>query len=156
MNGLCDGHIDEESECEIVQKTYLAYVFVRLGFRPRYLPLRVYLAQFRPAFSGTRTSERDRVFADLLISTGMRINEANSLLLGDLPDPDAPECWGKKTIPLRLHRGTKGRKVRVIRIPVHVLRSVFRLSQKIVIMPLPCSPPVTVPRNCGCQSPADR
>lgn len=92
----------------------------------RYLPLRVYLALFRPAFSGTRTSERDRVFADLLISTGMRINEANSLLLGDLPDPDAPECRGKKTVPLRLHRGTKGRKVRVIRIPVHVLRSVFR------------------------------
>ncbi|KAA6082103.1 family 1 glycosylhydrolase [Pantoea sp. Bo_13] len=52
----------------------------------RYLPLKVYLAQFRPAFSDTRTSERDRAFADLQISTGMRINEANSLLLGDLPD----------------------------------------------------------------------
>lgn len=35
MNGLCDGHIDEESECAIVQKMHLAYVFVRLGFRPR-------------------------------------------------------------------------------------------------------------------------
>lgn len=92
----------------------------------RYLPLRVYLAQFRPAFGGTRTAERDRAFADLLISTGMRINEANSLLLGDMPDPDAVECRGKKTVPLTLHRGTKGRKVRVIRIPVHVLRTVFR------------------------------
>lgn len=92
----------------------------------RYLPLRVYLAQFRPAFGGSRTAERDRAFADLLISTGMRINEANSLLLGDLPDPDAVECRGKKTVPLTLHRGTKGRKVRVIRIPVHVLRTVFR------------------------------
>ncbi|AUY22865.1 TPA: tyrosine-type recombinase/integrase [Klebsiella pneumoniae] len=92
----------------------------------RYLPLRVYLARFRPAFGGTRTAERDRAFADLLISTGMRINEANSLLLGDLPDPDAVECRGKKTVPLTLHRGTKGRKVRVIRIPVHVLRTVFR------------------------------
>lgn len=92
----------------------------------RYLPLRVYLAQFRPTFGGTRTAERDRAFADLLISTGMRINEANSLLLGDLPDPDAVECRGKKTVPLTLHRGTKGRKVRVIRIPVHVLRTVFR------------------------------
>lgn len=56
----------------------------------------------------------------------MRINEANSLLLGDLPDPDAVEWRGKKTVPLTLHRGTKGRKVRVIRIPVHVLRTVFR------------------------------
>lgn len=34
MNGLCDGHINEESECTIVQKMHLAYVFVRLGFRP--------------------------------------------------------------------------------------------------------------------------
>ncbi|EBP0522844.1 site-specific integrase [Salmonella enterica] len=33
---------------------------------------------------------------------------------------------GEKTVPLTLHRGTKGRKVRVIRIPVHVLRTVFR------------------------------
>lgn len=72
-----------------------------------YLSRRVYLAQFRPAFSGTRTSERDRAFADLLISTGMRINEANSLLLGDLPDPDAPEFRGKKTVPLSLHRGQR-------------------------------------------------
>lgn len=92
----------------------------------RYLPLRVYLAQFRPALGGTRTAERDRTFADLLISTGMRIHEANSLLLGDLPDPDAMAFRGKKTVPLTLHRGTKGRKIRVIRIPMHVLRTVFR------------------------------
>lgn len=65
----------------------------------RYLPLRVYLAQFRPAFGGTRTAERDRAFANLLISTGMRINEANSLLLGDLPDPDAVEWRGKRRFP---------------------------------------------------------
>jgi len=92
----------------------------------RYVPLRIYLSKVRPAFGGTRTAERDRAFADLLLATGMRVAEANSLLLADLPDPDAPECWGKKTIPLTLKRGTKGGKVRVIRIPTHVLRTVYR------------------------------
>lgn len=62
----------------------------------RYVPLRIYLSQVRPAFGGTRTVERDRAFADLLISTGMRVSEANSLYLSDLPDPDAPACQGKK------------------------------------------------------------
>ncbi|WP_081421111.1 tyrosine-type recombinase/integrase [Burkholderia contaminans] len=92
----------------------------------RYVPLRTYLSKVRPAFGGARTTERDRAFADLLIATGMRVNEANSLLLADLPDPDAPECRGKKTVPLTLKRGTKGGKVRVIRVPVHVLRTVYR------------------------------
>ncbi|MDE1953810.1 MAG: tyrosine-type recombinase/integrase [Betaproteobacteria bacterium] len=92
----------------------------------RYVPLRIYLSKVRPAFGGTRTAERDRAFADLLMATGMRVNEANSLRLGDLPDPDAPECRGRKTVPLTLKWGTKGGKVRAIRIPVHVLRTVFR------------------------------
>lgn len=92
----------------------------------RYVPLRIYLSKVRPALGGTRTAERDRAFADLLMATGMRVNEANSLLLADLPDPDAPECQGKKTVPLTLKRGTKGGKVRVIRVPVHVLRTVYR------------------------------
>lgn len=92
----------------------------------RYVPLRSYLSTFRPAFGGARTVERDRAFADLLIATGMRVNEANSLLLSDLPDPDSRECRGKKTVPLTLKRGTKGGRVRVIRIPVHVLRTVYR------------------------------
>jgi hypothetical protein len=30
----------------------------------RYIPLRVYLAQFRPAFGGSRTAERDRAIAE--------------------------------------------------------------------------------------------
>jgi site-specific recombinase XerD len=92
----------------------------------RYVPLRIYLDKVRPAFGGTRTAERDRAFADLLIATGMRVNEANSLLLADLPDPDAPECRGKKTVPLTLKRGTKGGKVRIIRVPIHILRTVYR------------------------------
>ena len=97
-----------------------------------------------------------RAFTDLLISTGMRINEANSLLLGDLPAPYAPECPEKRRFLCAFTEGQRAGKFGSFVFLCTCFGQCSGISLKIVMMPLPCFPPVTVPRNYGCLSPADR
>jgi len=74
-----------------------------------------------PAFRG-RNGLRNAAFAELLISTGIRLEEAGSLLCPELPDPHASKWNGFEACKLQLGRKiTKGNKGRSVWIPKRVL-----------------------------------
>lgn len=84
----------------------------------RFLTLEEYKL-FRNALGKSRNGGRDQAFGDTLLSTGMRLSEANALTIR-IPDPEAPRYRGVKTIPFDI-RG-KGGKRRSIRFPKSTLR----------------------------------
>jgi len=74
-----------------------------------------------PAWRG-RHGERNALFAELLITTGLRLQEASSLLMCELPRParDDPSI---RSMPFRLAAATaKGGRGREIRLPVRLLK----------------------------------
>lgn len=74
-----------------------------------------------PAWRG-RNGERNAVFAELLVTTGMRLGEAGSLLFDELPrlTADSP-----RILPFDLPGAiTKGERPRRIRLPRRVLRQI--------------------------------
>jgi len=77
---------------------------------------------FRQALGAARNGERDKAFADTLLSTGLRLSEANALTVGQMPDPHSPRYGGIKTIPFQITG--KGRKTRRIRFPKSTLRAI--------------------------------
>src|SRR5690606_24922857 len=82
-----------------------------------------------PAWNG-RHGERNALFAELLVTTGLRLEEAASLLAIELPaidlSPSVP-----KSVPFRLPASiAKGGREREIRIPVRLLR---RLADYVAI-----------------------
>lgn len=80
-----------------------------------------------PSFRG-RNGERNATFADLLVTTGLRLTEAGSLLVTELPREvprAAPGDPAIKNLPLDLAPATaKGRSGRVIRLPLRILRRI--------------------------------
>lgn len=82
-----------------------------------------------PAWNG-RHGERNALFAELLVTTGLRLEEAASLLAIELPaidrSPSVP-----KSVPFRLPASiAKGGREREIRMPVRLLR---RLADYVAI-----------------------
>jgi site-specific recombinase XerD len=78
-----------------------------------------------PSWRG-RNSERNALFAELLITTGLRVEEAGSLLVSELPPLDSPAHAGVKTIPFRIADAiAKGGRGREIRLPMRVLRRLW-------------------------------
>ena len=77
-----------------------------------------------PAWRG-HNGERDALFAELLTATGMRLEEASSLLPADLPRHDDPLLGDARscsvTLPPAICKGGKGRE---IRIPRRLLRRI--------------------------------
>ncbi len=74
-----------------------------------------------PTWRG-RHGERNALFAELLITTGLRLTEASSLLLTELPHPAEP---GSRSVPFDLAGPiAKGGRPRRIRIPHRVLRMI--------------------------------
>jgi len=74
-----------------------------------------------PAWRG-RNGERNALFAELLVTTGLRLTEAGSLLLTELPHPAEP---GSRSVPFDLPGPiAKGGRPRRIRIPRRVLRMI--------------------------------
>ncbi|WP_292053730.1 site-specific integrase [Mesorhizobium sp.] len=72
-----------------------------------------------PAWRG-RNGERNALFAELLITTGLRLQEASSLLVSELPNY---EPSGPRSLAFRLAAATaKGQKGREIRLPVRLLK----------------------------------
>ena len=72
-----------------------------------------------PSWRG-RNGERNALFAELLITTGLRLQEASSLLGLELPSPD--QLGSIRSVPYRLAAATaKGSKGREIRLPTRLL-----------------------------------
>ncbi len=69
--------------------------------------------------------ERDALFAELLVATGLRLEEASSLLPADLPRHDDPLLGDTRSCPVALPAAIcKGGKGREIRIPRRLLRRI--------------------------------
>jgi site-specific recombinase XerD len=72
-----------------------------------------------PSWRG-RNGERNALFAELLVTTGMRLSEAGSLFLAELPSIDGK---GPRALPFDLPGAiTKGERPRRIRLPRRVLK----------------------------------
>lgn len=72
-----------------------------------------------------RHGERDALFAELLVCTGLRLEEATSLLPVDLPRHDDPALGDDRSCPIRLPAAIcKGGKGREIRVPRRLLRRI--------------------------------
>ena len=71
-----------------------------------------------------RTPLRDAAFAELLITTGVRLEEGASLLIGELPTMNAPAFDGGRSAMIELPAAiTKGRKRRSVPFPKRVAGS---------------------------------
>jgi site-specific recombinase XerD len=94
-----------------------AYVFFRdVGLRGR-LPS----GAEDSTFCG-RNGERNTTFAELLVTTGLRLTEANSLVLPELPEVHEPLV---KSVPFVLASSTaKGQKSRKIYVPTRIMRQI--------------------------------
>jgi site-specific recombinase XerD len=74
-----------------------------------------------PTWRG-RNGERNALFAELLITTGLRLQEASSLLLNELPELDARPDSLARSLPFRLAAATaKGSRGRDIRMPIRLI-----------------------------------
>jgi site-specific recombinase XerD len=74
------------------------------------------------AFCG-RNGERNAAFAELLVTTGLRLTEANSLVLPELPELRVPMPKGA---PFQLASSTaKGQKGRKIYVPTRIVRQIL-------------------------------
>ena len=74
-----------------------------------------------PTWRG-RNGARNAFFAELLITTGLRLQEASSLMLTELPDMAAIASMTAKSVTFRLASATaKGGKGRNIRLPVRLI-----------------------------------
>lgn len=72
-----------------------------------------------------RTGERDALFAELLTATGLRLQEASSLLPADLPRHDDPLLGEMRSCPVNLPAAIcKGNKRREIRVPRRLLKRI--------------------------------
>lgn len=77
-----------------------------------------------------RHGERNALFAELLVTTGLRLEEAASLLAIELPAVDC-SASAPKSVPFRLPASiAKGGRAREIRVPVRLLR---RLADYVAI-----------------------
>ncbi len=75
-----------------------------------------------PTWRG-RNGERNALFAELLITTGLRLQEASSLLLTELPELDTRHDSAARSLAFRLAAATaKGSRGRDIRIPIRLIR----------------------------------
>ncbi len=70
-----------------------------------------------------RNGERNALFAELLVTTGLRLEEASSLLRIELPNQADHHSAGQRLMPFRLPAAVaKGNKGREVRLPLRLLR----------------------------------
>lgn len=91
--------------------------------RWRDVGVRGYEATGIPAssFKG-RNASRNAAFCDLMIRTGLRLEEQASLTVFDLPDPDSATAMRPMRLPSSIAKGGSGRR---IYIPSNVLRDLW-------------------------------
>ena len=84
-----------------------------------------------------RNGSRNALFADLLITTGIRLEEASSLLTVEIEHAVHASANGDKQVAFRLSAGlTKGDKGRTIRIPASLLsrlRSYIEIERAVAV-----------------------
>ncbi len=84
-----------------------------------------------------RNGSRNALFADLLISTGLRLEEASSLLAVEIEEAIRASAGGDKQVAFRLSASlTKGDKGRTIRIPASLLsrlRSYLEVERAVAV-----------------------
>jgi integrase/recombinase XerC len=90
----------------------------------KYLTEDDFRARFLPAVTRTRQGIRNALFVRLLMRSGLRADEAVTIKLSMLPNPDNPKCAGRKTCPLTVVG--KGQKERTVRVPKSWVRDVQR------------------------------
>jgi len=74
-----------------------------------------------PSWCG-RNGERNALFAELLVTTGLRLQEGSSLLAVELPS-SRPQHHGQRSVAFRLASATaKGSKGRDIRLPLRLVK----------------------------------
>jgi len=74
-----------------------------------------------PSWRG-RNGERNALFAELLVTTGLRLQEGSSLLAVELPS-SSPQHHGQRSVAFRLASATaKGSKGRDIRLPLRLVK----------------------------------
>lgn len=73
-----------------------------------------------PSWCG-RNGERNALFAELLVTTGLRLQEGSSLLLAELPTPDHRHDQRSILFPIAAATA-KGNKGRDVRVPLRLLR----------------------------------
>lgn len=90
----------------------------------RYMTEEDFNARFLPIVTNTRQGMRNALFVRLLMRSGLRADEAVTLKVDMLPDPDNPTYAGRKTCPLTIIG--KGGKERIVRVPKSWLRDAQR------------------------------
>jgi site-specific recombinase XerD len=76
--------------------------------------------------SGSQTTLRNVAFAELAVTTGIRLTENSALLLKELPIPEQKAAFLKRHLPMTLGgKTTKGQRPRSVLVPRRVLRDVI-------------------------------
>lgn len=87
-----------------------------------FIGIRQYKSIWRPCLAKRDNAQRNLALSDLLITVGLRISEALSLQAHQIPDPEAAQYAGRKSVQLRVVG--KGKKPRMVRVPKRVLRAI--------------------------------
>lgn len=87
-----------------------------------FIGVQQYKEIWRPALALCRNVQRNLALTDLLITVGLRISEALSLQVHQIPDPDNQAYVGRKSVSLRVVG--KGKKPRMVLVPKRILRAI--------------------------------
>ena len=87
-----------------------------------FISIRQYKELWRPMLGLGRNAQRNQALTDLLITVGLRISEALSLQVHQIPDPDNLAYAGRKSVSLRVVG--KGMKPRMVLVPKRILRAI--------------------------------
>lgn len=87
-----------------------------------FISIQQYKNQWRPWVCNRDNAQRNLALMDLLVTVGLRISEALSLKIHQIPDPDAIAYAGRKAVTLRVVG--KGKKPRKVLIPKRILRAI--------------------------------
>jgi site-specific recombinase XerD len=87
-----------------------------------FIGIQDYKSRWRPELQRRQMAQRNLAITDLLVTVGLRISEALSLQIHQVPDPDDNKYAGRKSISIRVMG--KGKKPRIVRIPKRIARAI--------------------------------
>lgn len=87
-----------------------------------FIAVQNYKASWRDQLGRRQNTQRNQALVDLLMSSGLRISEALNLKIHEIPDPDANDYKGLKSVTVSVTG--KGKKRRKVRIPKRIVRAI--------------------------------